>query len=575
MLQPASQSYSTALSLNRNSGVPADGPLARTNLDDALYLRCYFYWLSTALLCDVDVGAGWLAKFFLKRCSFPHCSIPLGDVFFFMDIPPLLSERIGQSGQSACLAFWDRLNPVSQARLLHQLQALDWDQLDVLRELVSQPIATDAGLTGNLSDATTPACLQVGNPLNAPSPAQALARGSLALAEGTVGAILVAGGQGTRLGCAGPKGLYAIGPVSQASLFEMLLGKLLGVRRRFGKDVPLAIMTSSATDADTHAYLRSHAYCGLDPAHVFVFCQQDLPALDAATGCLLLEASDRVAVAPDGHGGMLGALSQSGGLDWFAQRGTEQIVSFQVDNPLAMPLDREFLGYHLVCQADFSTQIVRKLDPAQRVGVVVAHAGTHRVVEYSDLPATLASERLANGRLRFDAGSIAVHAFAKSFLDRVAAIPNALPLHRALKSVPVWDASGRQVVPHAPNAVKFERFIFDLMPLAHRVCVVEVPASQGFAPLKNPSGAASDSPQHVRAALVQHARTQLEKAGVFVADGIDVELDAASILDHEDIGRVLLPGSRIDRPQVVGGEASRQPADRTTQNVLHPLPRRQ
>ncbi|MEI6037528.1 MAG: UTP--glucose-1-phosphate uridylyltransferase, partial [Planctomycetota bacterium] len=256
-----------------------------------------------------------------------------------MDIPPLLAGRIQQSGQSACLTFWDRLNPVSQAHLLNQLQGLNWDQLDVLRGLVTQAIATDEELPRDLADASTPACLQLGNPLNTPSPPQAMARGSLALVEGTVGAILVAGGQGTRLGCAGPKGLYAIGPVSQASLFEVLLGKLLGVRRRFGKDVPLAIMTSSATDADTREYLRSHAYCGLDPSHVFVFCQQSLPALDATTGCLLLDAPDHVAMAPDGHGGVLGALSQSGGLDWFAQRGTEQIVSFQVDNPLAMPLD--------------------------------------------------------------------------------------------------------------------------------------------------------------------------------------------------------------------------------------------
>jgi UDP-N-acetylglucosamine/UDP-N-acetylgalactosamine diphosphorylase len=285
---------------------------------------------------------------------------------------------------------------------------------------------------------------------------------------------------------------------------------------------------------------------------VHVFRQHDLPALDAATGRLLLDGPDHVAMAPDGHGGMLTALAETGGLDWFARHGIQTIVSFQVDNPLALPLDREFLGYHVLSAAEFSTQVVRKREPAERVGVVVEEGGRHVVVEYSDLPPALAAERLPDGRLRFDAGSIAIHAFSKSFLDRAASRNDSLPLHLAHKVVPFIDAQGTLVTPRAPNAIKFERFIFDLMPLATKVCVIEVDPAEGFAPLKNPPGAAADTLGHVQAALVAHARRLIERSGARVADGIDVELDAIAILDEADIARAIPPGTRIERPIVVG-----------------------
>lgn len=467
-------------------------------------------------------------------------------------VPATLAATLAACGQSHVLDRWDRLDAAGRSRLIGQLALIDWNQFATLQRLattfgdVAVPPAIDA------ARATTPPCLRLGAAANAIQPTVARARGEEALSGGEVGAILVAGGQGTRLGCTGPKGLYRVGPVSQANLFELLFGKLLAVRRRFGRHVPLAIMTSSATDADTRQFLRDQRWCGLSPDHVHVFRQHDLPALDIATGRLLLDGPDHVAMAPDGHGGMLTALAETGGLDWFARHGVQTIASFQVDNPLALPLDREFLGYHLLSAAEFSTQVVRKREPAERVGVVVEEGGRHGVVEYSDLPPALAAERLPDGRLRFDAGSIAVHAFAKSFLDRAASRRDSLPLHLAHKVVPFIDAQGTRVTPQAPNAIKFERFIFDLMPLATNVCVIEIDPAEGFAPLKNPPGAAADAPEHVRAALLAHARRLLERCGVRVADGIDVELDAAAILDETDVANAISPGTLIERPMVVG-----------------------
>lgn len=466
-------------------------------------------------------------------------------------VPKPLLEALSRTGQEAVLRFWPALDGAGRARLLGQLAVINWREFEVLRRLAIARGAHPASTAIDLAAATTPPCLRLRDPANRIAPSAAAAAGEHLLAAGLVGAILVAGGQGTRLGCTGPKGLVRVGPLSHATLFDLLFGRLRAIHRRFGRRVPLAIMTSSATDADTRQFLRDSNCCGLDPDFVHVFRQHDLPALDAATGTLLLDAPDHLAVAPDGHGGMLVALHESGGLGWFGRHGVEHLASFQVDNPLALPLDTEFLGYHALSQADFSTQVVLKREPAERVGVVVEQDGRHAVIEYSDLSPALAAERRPDGRLRFHAGSIAVHCFTKSFLDRAAARDDSLPLHLAHKVVPFLDESGTLVRPAAPNAIKFERFIFDLMPQADRVTVVEVEARDGFAPLKNPAGSAADAPEHVHAALVAHARRLLAEAGVTVADGIDVELDAATILDAADIAAALPRGTHIDTPRVI------------------------
>ena len=466
-------------------------------------------------------------------------------------VPPALAAALARSGQEHVLRFWPTLDAAGRTRLLAQLTGIDWEEFATLQRLARSRHAAGKPTAIDLSSAVTPPCLRLRDAGNEPTPAAAVTAGEKLLREGRVGTILVAGGQGTRLGCTGPKGLVPVGPVSQATLFDVLFGRLRAVHARFGRRVPLAIMTSSATDADTRRFLRDTNHAGLDPDFVHVFRQHDLPAVDDTDAALLLDASDHLAMAPDGHGGMLTALAGSGGIEWFGRHGVQHVASFQVDNPLAMPLDREFLGYHLLTRAEFSTQVVLKREPGERVGIVVERAGRHEVVEYSDLSPSLAAERRPDGRLRFHAGSIAVHCFSKAFLDRVRDRDDALPLHLAHKAVPFLDASGALVRPAAPNAIKFERFIFDLMPMADRVTVVEIEARDGFAPLKNPAGSPADAPEHVHAALVDHARRLLAEAGVTVAEDVDVELDAATILDATDIAAALPRGTHIDTPQVI------------------------
>lgn len=471
------------------------------------------------------------------------------------DLPADVAGPVVATHQEHLFADWHRLDARGRAALIEQLRSIDWPLVAALRRRILDEPTPSNPLAGgiDLAAAVTPPCLRLRDDANAIPPATASAHGAAALAAGRIGAILVAGGQGSRLGCDGPKGIAPIGPVSGASLFEILLGKLVAVAARHAAPVPLAIMTSSATDAATREFLARHDWFGLQPDRVLVFRQHDLPALADTTGNLLRDEPGRVAMSPDGHGGMLGALATAGGLDWFDRQGVEHVVSFQVDNPLAMPFDPEFLGYHLLTASEFTPQVVRKTLPAERVGVVVTVDDTTRIVEYSDLPEDLAAARLPDGRLRLHAGSIAVHAFATSFLRRCSTRADALPLHMAHKAVPSLGADGRLLRPAAPNAWKFERFIFDLMPLARRVTLVEIDAAEGFAPLKNAPGAAADTAEHVARAMIAHAGRLLARAGITVAEGVPVELAADRIIDERDVATLLPPGSVIRQACIVGG----------------------
>jgi UDP-N-acetylglucosamine/UDP-N-acetylgalactosamine diphosphorylase len=366
------------------------------------------------------------------------------------------------------------------------------------------------------------------------------------LAQGRIGVVLVAGGQGTRLGFDDPKGLYPIGPVSQASLFQILLEKVLATSRRYGVAVPLYVMTSPATHEATIAYLDSHHRFGILQGDLTVFCQGTMPAIDAQTAKILLEAPDSLALSPDGHGGMPAALRASGALADVRRRGLEHLFYMQVDNPLVAVCQPEFIGYHRLAESELSTQVVAKATPRDRVGNVVSVDGQVRIIEYSDLPDDVAQQRLSDGSLKLWAGNTAIHVFAVDLLDRASLSGNDLPYHVARKKVPHIDNRGQCVDPSEPNAIKFERFIFDLLPTAQNPLVVEVDEATHFAPVKNAPGAERDSPEKVQAQMIALHRRWLEQAGARVASSVAVEISPLFALDAEEVRRKTAPSTSVE-----------------------------
>src|SRR5690606_30109098 len=174
---------------------------------------------------------------------------------------------------------------------------------------------------------------------------QAEKRGMELLRQGNIGAFLVAGGQGTRLGYDGPKGEYPVTPIRNKPLFQVFAEQLRNWSAEAGRSIPWYIMTSDINDAPTRAFFQKHDYFGYEPKDVFFFQQGMMPAF-ALDGRMLLAEKSSLALSPDGHGGSLRAIAKSGALADMQRRGVEHLSYFQVDNPLVHTIDPLFLGLH-------------------------------------------------------------------------------------------------------------------------------------------------------------------------------------------------------------------------------------
>jgi UDP-N-acetylglucosamine/UDP-N-acetylgalactosamine diphosphorylase len=459
------------------------------------------------------------------------------------DVPQPLLKKLREADQDHVLAFWSQLTADERKELTSQLEALD---LDLLAQLYEKRDHQEA----------VPADHRIAPIPTATLDARERSRGEESLRRGEVAALVVAGGQGTRLGFDHPKGMFAVGPVSGKSLFQIHAEKVLALARRYGRSIPFLLMTSPATHQETVDYFEQHRYFGLPEGDVFFFCQGTMPALDLKTGRLLLEAPGRLFLGPNGHGGTLLALSESGLLASLRERGIRTIYYFQVDNPLAKIADPAFLGAHLGARAQVSTKAITKEGPLDKLGNLVLIDGRCGMIEYSDLPERLAHQQEDNGRLRLRIGNPAIHLFDLEFLESVTAAETRIPFHVARKKVPYLDQRGQLVQPATENALKFEMFIFDVLPRADRWTVVETQRSSEFYPLKNATG--EHAPESVRQAISEVAAAWLEEAGAVVARdergkvAVPLEISPLAALEAADLRGRFQAGTRIEKPAYFG-----------------------
>ncbi len=445
--------------------------------------------------------------------------------------PAALLDTLTQFGQAHVLHWWEDLTTGQQTALSEQLAKVDFSQI---RKLSSGSNAeTSAESSAEQSERAAPPAQIVRLPQSEQSQADwraAETKGQELLAAGKVGAILVAGGQGTRLGFPHPKGMFPIGPVSGHSLFQILAEQLLARARIAGTSIPYYIMTSDATHEETVDFFQQHEYFGLAAEHVCFFKQGNMPAVDANSGKLLLAEKDRLCQSPNGHGGLLFALKDAGLIEDMRQRGIDYLHYHQVDNPTAKVCDPAFLGFHALRNSDLSTKVVAKRSAEEKMGVLVEVDGRTQIIEYSDMPAEVAAQT-EQGQLKFWAGNTAMHVFSRAFLEELLADEESLPFHRAHKIVPHLDEEGELVEPAKPNAWKFERFIFDALPKAKTALVVEANREDEFNPVKNAEG--HDSPAEARAAILKIYRAWMESAGGQTPAFGEVEISPLFALDQE------------------------------------------
>ena len=457
-----------------------------------------------------------------------------------------LARKLRSHHQEHVLRFWQELTPAQQQTLARQIEEIDLPLVTTLARSRDPDEESPADRAQRAAPPEELVRATAHDDREQQAWDAARKAGEALLRSGRVGAILVAGGEGTRLGFPHPKGQFPIGAVSGKSLFQALAEQLLARGRRAGVAIPWYVMTSDATHDETVAFFEAHRHFGLEGGDVRFFRQGTMPAVDRHSGRLLLAARHELALNPDGHGGLLAALDRADLLDDMRRRGIDLLYYHQVDNPLSRVCDPAFLGFHAGRDSEASAKVVAKLSPEERMGVIVDIDGRTQIIEYSDLPPEIAARRDERGEILLWAGNTAMHVFNRSFFERLRDGQSALPFHRAVKKVPHLDDAGRLVEPATENAIKFERFIFDVLPLARRSLVVEALREDEFCPLKNRSGDFSAS--HVQESLSRQYRSWLVAAGVAAPAEAPVEITPLFALDAGELAAKIDRRRKFDGP---------------------------
>lgn len=397
-------------------------------------------------------------------------------------------EKFRAAGQGHVFRFLDRLEGRARLALLQSARSVDLDRLE---RLALEARTAPAGLAVEPLEGAR-VHRRAGLLENRVLREQAEAAGRELVDGGKVACLTLAGGEGTRLGFDGPKACFPIGP-GERTLLDIQAAAVARASQGAARPIPWILLVSPSTEEGIRNYIRRKGLPGVEPASLRIVCQGTLPALDDE-GKLLLAAADRIAMAPDGHGGALRALRVSGTLAWLVNMGIEELSCIQVDNPLAPPADPLFLGLHRRAKGQMSSKVFPKARPAEKVGVVVHRKGKPVVIEYTELPEELAGLRRPDGGLVHWAANMAAHVLSLPFAAAVAF--RGLPLHHVRKVVPHVGPEGTRVVPGAPNAWKFESFLFDALEMASSGVVLEVDRGLEFAPVKSATGA--DTPEAAR-----------------------------------------------------------------------------
>lgn len=401
-------------------------------------------------------------------------------------------EKLAACGQAHLLRWYDTLTEREQDSLLQQIEELDTELLQVFADYRK----SSEQARGKLSPLGALTLEEI-----AQNRDRFEAAGLDAIRQGKVGAVLLAGGMGTRLGFDKPKGMFNIGVNKELYIFECLIRNLMEVVDKAGTFVPLFVMTSEKNDEDTRAFFKEMKYFGYNAEYVHFFVQEMAPAVDME-GRILLEEKGRIAASPNGNGGWFSSMQRAGLMNLLHREGIEWLNVFAVDNVLQRIADPVFIGATLLSGADMGSKVVSKADPEERVGVLCLEDGTPSIVEYYEMTKEMITSREPDGRLSYNYGVILNYLFRTDSLESGA--DKRMPIHVVEKKVPYIDENGMLIEPASPNGCKFETLVLDMVHMQENCLSFEVDRSREFAPVKNKTGVDS----------VDSARELLHRNGV-------------------------------------------------------------
>ncbi len=401
-----------------------------------------------------------------------------------------LIDRLEEHGQEHIIEAYKKLDAAGKEKLAAQVEKIDWS---IVAMAGHGDLAQERGKLEPLS------ALEVSEIEKNRAKYETL--GLDAIRAGKVGAVLLAGGQGTRLGSDGPKGKYNIGLTKEVFIFERLIRNLSDVTDKAGCYVPLYVMTSDKNNDETIAFFEEKNYFGYPKDYVLFFKQEMAPSVDF-NGKLYMEAPDSLSLSPNGNGGWFYSMAVTGVLKDVKARGVEWLNIFAVDNVLQRIADPVFVGATLDSGCVSGAKVVRKAEPMEKIGVLCLEDGRPSIVEYYEMTEEIINSRNADGELSYNFGVILNYLFRVDKLEEIMSAK--MPVHVVEKKIPYINEKGEVIKPETPNGYKFELLVLDMIHLFENCLSYEVVRDYEFAPIKNKTGVDS----------VDSARALLQKNGV-------------------------------------------------------------
>ena len=385
-----------------------------------------------------------------------------------------LSLLLKEHRQEHILTYYDKLSQDDKDKLAAQIEKVDWRLINLIPQENAQqkngrykPLA---GVSIEQIEFNKKLYYDIG----------------IKTIQGSkVAAVLLAGGQGTRLGCEGPKGIVNIGISKEIFIFEVVLKNILKVAKEANTWIPLYIMTSIKNNEQTISFLKEHDFFGYPEEFITFYIQDMTPSVDNDAK-LLMETPSQLSLSPNGNGGWFSSMVKANLLNDLYDRKIEWINVFAVDNVLQKIADPVFIGATIASNKFSGAKVVKKANPHERVGVLCLEDGKPSIVEYYEMTDEMINARNDNGELSYSYGVILNYLFRLDKLKEIIKLD--LPIHVVKKKIPYLTDDGRYIEPEKANGYKFEELVLDMVHLFDNCLPFEVIRENEFAPIKNASG---------------------------------------------------------------------------------------